>query len=145
MNTHEVLSSIGLRINALTGVTSATQETAYTTRPLTTAQFQSTIFPFSAIKRAQLIAEKRLSEAIANVGGHPWRQYFADQTAALAHKAQMPSLSASSKQIIGIWGSVFDATDGIECTEQEAEAIRRRNRNANSFFRTPAYSYKIDG
>lgn len=145
MNTHDVLASIATRINALTGVTAANQEATFVVRPLTDAQFQSPVFTFSAVKRAQLMAEKTLSEAIANVKGHPWRQYFTDQTAPLANTAVLPAVSTNSKQIIGVWGSVFDSSDNNAVTEKSLATIRRRVRNANSFFKTEVYYFNITG
>lgn len=143
-NYHEILAEVALRINALTGVTAADQQTAYTTRPLTTTQWQSPIFPFASAKAAILNAEERLAHAIANVGDHPWRKFLADTTTAISHKGLI-NTTTLSKQIIGMYGAVYDASDGTECTKKSPETIRRRVRNANSFFRAPAYYYCIEG
>lgn len=141
---HDLLAAAALRINALTGVTGALMETAYTTRPLTTTQFQSAIFPFSSIKQALLNTEGKLAHTIASTAGHPWRASIQGITGTLVHKAPLPIVSAASASIIGEFGSVYDSADGTVCTEQPLEVIRRRVRNAGSFYRTPVYYFKID-
>lgn len=134
-----------MRVNAVVGAQASTLETNYNVRPLTTAQIVSTIFPFTSLKNALQEAERKLVTAIANTGNHPWRQYLAGVTGNLAHKAALPTTSAASKQIVGIWGSIYDASDGVPCREKPLGVITRRVRNSGSFYRTPVYYYKLDG
>lgn len=143
-NYHEILAAVGLRINAITGVTAAALETAFNTRPLTGTQWQSPIVNFSAAKSAVLNAEEKLAHAIANVGDHPWRKFLADTTTPISHKGLI-NTTALGKQIIGVYGSVYDGSDGTECTKKSKETIRRRVRNANSYFRSPPYYFCIEG
>lgn len=140
-----VLAETGVRINALTGATAALLETAYTTSPLTTTQFQSTIFNFASVVDAVLNAEEKLAWAIADTGDHPWRQYLASTTADLADKATMPSSSTGSKPIVGIWGAVVDSTSSIVCSQMPLDMIRRRVANAGSYYVCPVYWYSITG
>lgn len=142
---HDLLRGAALRVNALEGAQAAALETTYLTGTLSAANFKSATFPFTAIKAAILMAEGKLAAAIGDTGNHPWRQYLVGVTALLAHETALPKLDANSKPIIGAWGSVYDGSDGTACTEQPLEVIRRRVRNANSFFRTPVYHYKLDG
>lgn len=140
-----MLASTALRISALTGTLSGALETAFNVRPLTTTQFQSTVFPFTAVKYALINAEEKLAHAIANTSGHPWRRTLGTVTANIANEAALPIQSASAKQIIGAWGSVYDATDFTVCTKKPLAVIRRRVRNA-SYFPTGSniYHYDID-
>lgn len=122
-----ILAAVALRINALVGATVAALETTYTTSPLTSANFQSTIFPFTAIKGAVLNAEEKLAQRIANNADDPLRQYMANVTANLASPSTLPSLSTDSKPIIGIWGAVRDASSGIVCSQMPLDLVRRRS------------------
>lgn len=121
-----ILAAVALRINALIGTSASALETTYTTSPLTDANFQSTIFPFTAIKGAVLNAEEKLAQKIANNADDPLRQYMADVTANLSNPSTLPSLSTNSKPIIGIFGAVRDATSGIVCSQMPLDMVRRR-------------------
>lgn len=142
LNYHEIVAASALRVSALTGTLTAALETTFVTRPLTTAQFQSTVFNFSAIKQAVVNAEEKMAHAIANTPGHAWRASLAGATSTLANAAAIPTVSSASKQIIGKLGSVYDGS--TVCTSKPLAVIRRRVRNANSFFRAPVYHYAID-
>lgn len=142
---HDILASAALRINGLVGVQPAALNTTFLVRPLTQTQFQSTVFPFEACKYSLRMAEEKLCQAVANTGNHPWRNYLTSTTANLVHKATLPSLTTGSKQIIGIWGSVYDGSDGRVCTEKPLQAISRRVDNPGTFYKVGAYWYKIDG
>ena len=145
MNYHDLLADIGIRINAIAGSQAATLETNFSVRPLTTAQWKSAVFSFTATKQTLQRAEERLATAIAETGNHPWRNFLASTTATLANEAQLPSQDANSKQIVGLWGSVYDASDSGVCVERPIEEISRRVSNANSRFKCPAYNFRIDG
>jgi hypothetical protein len=141
---NNVLRQSALRLNALTGSTAADLQTAYTTSPLTTSQFESADFPFTSFIDACLLVEEKLAVAIADTGGHPWRAYLKGVTSSLAHKAAIPSLTSANKPIIGLLGSVYDASDGTVCTEMSLDDIRIAVRNAGSWLVTPQYGYKLD-
>lgn len=140
-----ILRNVAIRINAIEGTTASDLETNYVVSPLTTTQVVSADFSFTPIKDAILLAEEKLAHAIANVGNHPWRRFLNGITASIAHQGIIPSTDASSNPIVGIYGAVRDASDGTICTEMPLEVIRRRVRNANSFYRAASYFYKIDG
>lgn len=140
-----VLAETALRVNALTGATATNLETAYTTSPLTTSQFQSTIFNYASVVDACLNAEEQLAWAIADTGDHPWRQYLAAVTADQADKATLPSISSGSKPIVGIWGAVVDSSNSIVCSQMPLDMIRRRVANAGSVYVCPVYWYNITG
>lgn len=139
-----ILKAAGLRVNAIVGVTSTLLESTYS-GAITSASFDSADFPFTAFKDACLAIESKLANAIANVGNHPWRRVLQSQTASIAHKGQIPSTDSGGNQIIGIYGAVTDASDGINCSEMAIDDIRIAVRNSNSWLVTPIYGYKIDG
>ena len=114
-NYHDLWAMTTLRINALVGTDAAALETTYTTRPLTDINFDSTIFPPSAIRDALLNTEGTLADAIASTGDHPFRAYLISTTGPLANMASLPMDDTNGLDIIGIYGSVYDASDGIVC------------------------------
>jgi hypothetical protein len=65
-------------------------------------------------------------------------------TAALANKADLPSVDINSEQIIGQYGSVYDASDGTVCRMKPVGPIMRRNANPGGFFRVSVYWYSMD-
>lgn len=145
LNYHDCLASAAIRANALIGTQMAALETTFLVRPLTSANFQSTVFPFTAIKYSLRMAEEKLCQAIANTGNHPWRDYLSSTTSSLANFASLPSLDVNSKQIIGIWGSVRDASNGVACKANQLENIQRIVDNTDSRYLMQHYFYRIDG
>jgi hypothetical protein len=146
MSYHDLLAQVAIRVNALTGVQAAALEATYILRPLTGAQFKSSVFPFSAVKDALLLAEAKLATVIAETGNHPWRAFLKSQTAELVHRAFLPKLDAlAGAPIIGVWGSVVDSADGKPCTEQPIELIERRVENAGGFWTREYYHFNFRG
>jgi len=140
-----ILRQVGLRINAIIGAVASTLETNYTVSPLTTSQFQSTIFPLTSIKDAIINSEEKLVQAISNTGGHPYRAFILSETAALSSGDVMPSTDASGVEIVGIYGSVLDGSDtSIVLTAAPTQEIRRRL-NTSSYWKIPVYLYSFDG
>lgn len=139
---HSIIADSALRISALIGVESAALNTTFLTRPLTQANFQSTVFPFAAVKTALQMAEGKLARAIAN-SNSPMRDYLASTTAALVHKAALPSTDTAGKQIIGVWGDVHDASDGKPCRLNKLENIQRIVDNAGSRYLLSSYFYNM--
>lgn len=137
---HDILASAAIRISALIGTQMAALETTFLVRPLTSANFQSTVFTFTAIKYSLRMAEEKLARAIAN-STDPMRDYLASTTAALSNQAALPSLDINSKQIIGTWGDVHDASDGKPCRLNKLENIQRIIDNAGSRYLISEYFY----
>lgn len=142
---HTILRQILLRTNSLVGVDAATLETTYTTSPLTASLSESADFAYTPQIDALINAEEMLAQAIADTGNHPWRSYLKSVTVALVHKSALPALDINSKQIIGIYGAVADATDGTVCIERSESRINRRVLNPGAFWLVDAYWFKIDG
>lgn len=142
---HDVLADIALRINAFTATTPEDMQVAYATRPLVSTLFDSTIAPFSALISALLLAEEKLVSVMASTSNPTLRSYLSSVTANLASGDIVPRTDVSGAPIIGVLGSVRDASDGTPCKEKTLEEIERRNRNAGNFYRIPMYAYKFDG
>lgn len=142
----EILRQVALRINAITGATNATLTTNYDTTPFTATQgSQSTIFTFTSIKDAVLNVEGRLADAIASTGDHPYRAYLISVTGALTNGAELPSLDVNNEQIIGVWGSIFDASDTTKTYRQRSMSqVIRRATNPNSHYKVTVYWYFMD-
>lgn len=140
LNYHDVLASAAIRISALIGTDMAALETTFLVRPLTSANFQSTVFTFTAIKYSLRMAEGKLARAIAN-SNDPMRDYLRSTTAALANQAELPSLDINSKQIIGAWGDVHDASDGKPCRPNTLPNIQRIIDNAGSRYLLQSYFF----
>lgn len=142
---HDLLADAALRINAVLGTSVATLQTNYTVRPLTTAQFNSAIFPMSAIIEALSLAEQRLAHAIANSSSdNTYRTALTTQTPALANGALMPS-TVGTASVIGVYGDVRDDADNSICTPRPLREITRRVANAGSFYRVPVYHFAYQG
>lgn len=134
-----------LRANALIGSQAAALETTYATATLTSANANSADFPFTSFRDAILQAEQDFVNAVAMTGQHPWRRSIRGITAALTSPSVLPATDSNTKPIIGIWGAIYDSSDGIHLVEMPVDVITRRVRNANSHYVTPVYYYKIDG
>lgn len=155
---NSVIRNSAIRINGIAGATSALLETAYTTSPLTTTQVDSADFSLSVLKDTLLLVEEKLVVAVssfkvkeASPTGvihyryHPWRSSLSSLTAGIAHKGALPSVDASSNKIIGVYGDVYDATDGTALEEMALQDIRISVRNAGSWVISPIYGYQIIG
>lgn len=144
---HDTLAQVAVRINAMRGTLAADLQTTYLIRPLTSANFKSSVFPFDACLDALLTAEQKLVEAIAWTAGHPWRNFIGTETDLLANRDRLPTLAASpaSAKIVGVWGAVKNSADGRICTDQPIETIERRNANPSTFWTQPAYYFRIVG
>jgi hypothetical protein len=141
-----ILREAAVRCNALVGPKPANLETTYNVSPLTAANFQSSIFPFTAFLDQETASIARFSNAIAETGNHPWRSFVGlSVTAPLASGDVIPSVDVNGDPIIGLYGSVLDNDDQtIICTEYPEQAIRRRNLNP-SLWVIPVYGFKMSG
>lgn len=143
---HDIVASVALRINALADSTlPADLQAAFAIRPLTEANFDSSIFPFDDIKGVVKKAVATFKFAIANKGGHPWRSYpgLASVTDFVNNGGDLPGQDESGLSIIGVWGTVFDATDNRPLIEAPLEQIMRRN-TLTTMFLLDQYKFKID-
>ena len=145
ITTHIVLREAAIRLNALRGALPAALETTYGTLPLTSANFQSSVFPFTSFLDQETASIARFANVIAETGNHPWRAFLVSETATLLTGALMPSTNAAGDPVIGLYGSVLDADDDtIVCTEYPEQVIRRRLNNPTAWV-VPVYGFKMSG
>lgn len=138
---NDVIRQVAITTNALIGAQPAALETTYSTVPLTAANFQSSIIPFTMMKDKMLNAESALVGTAAATANHPWRAFIADTTGSLASGAPMPTTGTNGQEIIGVYGAVRDADDAQICTLSETQDIRVRNQNPGNMFLLPVYQY----
>lgn len=87
---------------------------------------------------------EELAQSVAADLQHPWRSILKDTTAALADGDEIPQTSTNDKQIIGLYGSVHDATDDMPLTEEfSLSELRRLVQNPNSWRKIGVYAYCI--
>ncbi len=146
---HEIAAAVGLRINALVGTDPVELQVTYSTRPLTDELFDSSIFPFGAIRDAILNAEQRLAVAIGDTGNHPFRSNILSETRGLFSGENMPDTDVNGVSICGgTYGAVFDGDNPtINCTQPDFQPVEsiRRYQLATSLFPMPLYNYALDG
>jgi hypothetical protein len=140
---HRLIASVGLRLNALVGTAPTDLETTYKKTAFLAADFESADFPFTAIKDLVLQAEGKYAGIIANVGNHPWRSSLHAVTASIVPGGVIPSTSSSGDKIIGIYGSVRDASDGSPLKETSLSLVRRYR--AETWRKVQLYRFAIDG
>ncbi|HWT01203.1 MAG TPA: hypothetical protein VN256_13220 [Pyrinomonadaceae bacterium] len=138
-----IVRGVALRVGALRGSVPAGVDISYATLPLTVADFKGG-FSLDMVKDAVQLAEEKIVSAIAETGNHPLRRILKSQTANIAHGALIPSTNSTSVPVVGIRGSVVDASDGIVCDEYPLADIRRWVRNANTWRKGSLYAYHID-
>lgn len=112
------IAEIAKRVNAFKSTASAsTADSDFNTSPLTTTQIDSIIHNLALLQNIVADVHGDLAWAIAaaadanGIGQHPWRVHFADLTANVSHGGTLPTVSASSKTIIGAFGRPYDAAD----------------------------------
>lgn len=134
----EIKSAVALRSQQLAGSDQAELETAYTAFTLDGAEV-----PESDLKNTILATEKAIAEVIAQNPAHPYRSYLYARTVDLADLDEIPTVSNTDKQIIGVWDAVADGSNNKPLTLQPTQTIEDLN---NSFFDdTDIYAYNING
>lgn len=124
-----------MAVNAITGATPALLETSYSTVPLTSSNFESSILPFTNLKDKMLNAEARLVTAIAYQANHPYRAPLTSQTSALTYGLVIPSTdSGGTNKIIGVYGAVRDSSSGDVLLKGNLSQIRARVTNPGTMF-----------
>lgn len=127
-----LLRQLAVSVNAITGAIGGTLETSYSTVPLTSANFQSSILPFTNLKDHMVNGVFKVISIAANNGNHPYRPALISQTAALTSGDSVIT-NAASVPIIGVWGAIRDQ-DGNVMTKGNLSQIRARNLNPGTMF-----------
>lgn len=118
---------IALRANQFKADSATALNTAYTaTTPGTTELGDRAIeFPKLAIDDAILNAGDDIVTAIGENPKSPYRTHFADVTGNISNDgAIIPTTSNTSKPIVGVLGSIFDATDNRELQDRPLPMVR---------------------
>lgn len=139
--THDLLASASLRINALDGTDPAELQVTYSTRPLTDEVFQSSIFPMNAIRDALVQAQGKLAQVIALSGNRVLRSYLRGSSSALASGADLPSTDSAGAPFIGNFGGAVDQ-DGVALTRMPVAVVRNRLL-APLLYLAPAYYFAL--
>jgi hypothetical protein len=137
-----VLRQIALSVNAITGATPALLQTSYATVPLTSSNFQSSIFPFLGLIDKMLDAEAELVTTVASTGNHPYRSALISQTASLAY-GDLVSTNSSGTPIIGDIGDVRDVDTGQPLTKNELRQIQDRVINPGNMWLISVWWYAL--
>ena len=140
---HDIAAAVGLRVNALVGTDLVELQVTYSQRPLTDEVFDSSIYPFGAVRDAILNAEQKLAEAIAFSADRTLRAYLRSETAALTSGADLPSLDSASDPIIGNFGAVLDGSDQTKVLTRMPVAVVRNRLLAPGIYLVPAYQYAL--
>lgn len=139
---HNLLAAASLRVNALAGVDPVELQTAYTTRPLTDANFNSSIFPMGSIIDSLVQAQGKLAQAIGLSGDRVLRAYLRGTSAALSSGDDLPSTDSTGAPFIGNFGSAVDGSDGTALTRMPVAVVRNRLL-APLLYLAPAYQFAL--
>jgi hypothetical protein len=138
-----LVRQLAVSVNAITGATAATLETSYSTVPLTSANFQSSILPFTNIKDHCINGVSKIVSIAANDGNHPYRAALISQTDPLGYGDEV-TVDSSGVPIIGVWGAIRDDDTGEVLTRGNLAQIRARVTNPNDLFLVDVYWWARD-
>lgn len=141
---NSILRQLAITVNALTGARPALLQTTYATNPLTSANFQSSIFPFLYLLDKMLNAQESLFMALASTATNPLRRTVESQTDVLAYGAQITT-NAAGLPVVGAYGAVRDSETSRVLTLNEIEDIQARVENSNGMFKLTVYQYALVG
>lgn len=141
------------RVNGIAGAVASTVETNYGTAPLTTTQADSPVYNLSFIQDVVVDTHGRLALEIASamdpitgIGCHPWRAFFRDVTANVAHGGNLPTTgTTASKTIIGAFGRPYDSSNtDLFLTPAGIERVSAYNQYTGIYTNNP-YLYHVNG
>jgi len=141
---HDIAAAVAIRINALVGSDPVELQVTYTTRPLTDELFDSSIFPFGAVRDSILECEGKMAQAIALSSNRSLRGYLRGLSVGLASGAALPKVDAANVPAIGNFGAVLDGTDSTPCTPKTIPEVRGYLQSPLLYI-VPMYHFAIDG
>lgn len=113
-----IVREVAKRVNAVAGATASAMATNYAVDPPTTTELDDPVFNLAYIKDVVIDVHGRLVLEIASVqdpvtgiGNHPWRTFFTDVTASIAHGGTFPTVGSGGKTIIGAIGRAVVVSD----------------------------------
>lgn len=148
-----VLREVLKRVNGIAGAQAAAMATNYAVSPLTTTEADDPVYSLAFVKDVIIDVHGRLALEIASVvdpvtgiGCHPWRSFFAGVTATVSNDSAMPTVSSTSKTIIGALGRCVSSgdTDHIY-TPASAERVSAFRLYVSTLYTTSPGLYYIDG
>lgn len=140
------LRQLGLKTNSIVGTQSTDMESTYATSPLTSANFNSTIYTFLFLKEQILNAQEGLLLAIALTEKHPWREFVGPSSVNnLSSGDRVTTTAANGAQRVGAWGAVRDTSDSKPCTRKSLRQVQDRIDNPNTLWIMPVYWFAQDG
>lgn len=150
-----IVREVAKRVNGIAGATAATMATNYAVDPPTTTEIDDPVFNLAYIKDVVIDVHGRLALEIASVqdpvtgiGNHPWRPYFADVTASVAHGGNLPTTGTGGKAIIGAFGRCYNAGDtDYVLTPASLERVSqyRANNGVGGIYTAGVSMYAING
>lgn len=140
-----ILRMSSVQVNAIVGTTKTNLESAYITSPLTATQIGNTDFTLSMLKDRLVAVVGRIVRTYASVPGHPFRTANLSQTASIAHKAVIPAVNSASKEIVGVYGAIRNASSGEAMTEQPVQIIKTIVDNTDGRLKADYDYFKIVG
>lgn len=111
-----------LKSSQLIGTNAATLEASYIAA-WTSAVLDGAEVPFSGFRDAVLAIEKELAHIIASDKQYPYRNSLAENSASLANKATIPTVSTTNKAFVGVFSGVFDSTTNNVLTEMPVQTL----------------------
>jgi hypothetical protein len=147
-----IVREVARRVNGVAGSSASTVETNYATSPLTATQIDSPVWNLSFLQDIAIDVHGRLALEIASVqdpqtgiGCHPWRSFFRDVTANIAHAGNFPTTGSGGKTIIGAWGRPRDASDTDQfLTPASAERVSNF-KNFSGVYTNNPWLYHVNG
>lgn len=137
----QVLNELG----AVKGATATDADANFTAAPSISTVIGPDFLP-AMVQPALAGAIGKIVECIAATPHHPERQRFADVTASLANRDALPQAGSGGGRIIGVYGFVRDASDGIACEAADLDRVRGYTRFASTIYSNQeAYLYCING
>lgn len=141
------------RVNGIAGAQAAAMATNYAVSPLTTTEADDPVYSLAFVKDVIVDVHGRLALEIASVadpmtgiGCHPWRSFFADVTASVAHGAALPTVGSGGKNIIGVLGRAVNAGDtDYLLTPASAERVSAWRLYVSTLYTSGAWMYHING
>lgn len=140
----KALARLAKHCNALAGATAATQASNYILTPATSVSIDDAVFTLDFLNNLLIDTHGRIALAIAScvnkegIGNHPWRSFFRDLTANLSHGANLPTVGAGTKTIIGAYGEAYDASDTDQVlTRASVQRISKYKNNSGIYTNNP--------
>lgn len=148
-----VLREVLKRYNGIAGAQASTMATNYAVNPLTTTEADDPVYALAFVKDVIVDVHGRLALEIASVadpvtgiGCHPWRTWYKDVTANVAHGGDLPIVGSTTKTIIGALGRAYNAGDTDQIlTPASVERVSNFRLHISTLYTSAPAFYCING